>query len=429
MGSLLITSFSCTHTSIKTTKMKVFATLATLLGASTATPLMQNQLHASSNLRMNQHSMIPSMGMSMESQMSQHDSSNRHMDMKNQMSTMRDMYSDNQDVPSNMMKLNMMGHEMHPNMLGQERSSNTMDVHRQNQAIDPNQYFVKDDFGNYAYGYNDQKSERSEEGNSQAIKGHYAYIMSNGVKRRVDYVADDQGFHIIRDNADPARIKRSVEPDLIHTRMTSVMDSSSLRDDALNMLRMSNMMGTNQLKYSNTMGSNIMDQNSIGGHMMDRSMVGQETMRRNMIGHNSMDRDMREHTIMGQETMGHDMMNGNMMGRNIYNIMSNRGMTADASNMITGNLMAKQQMNSKIMDQDLSSSIANHNMLGQREMVPNMMYRNMMDQANDRMSANMNSRGMSSSMMNSNNGLMGQRMMQKMEIEHVPEAHTSTRFF
>jgi len=365
----------------------------------------------------------------MESQMSQHDSSNRHMDMKNQMSTMRDMYSDNQDVPSNMMKLNMMGHEMRPNMLGQERSSNTMDVHRHNQAIDPNQYFVKDDFGNYAYGYNDQKSERSEEGNSQAIKGHYAYIMSNGVKRRVDYVADDQGFHIIRDNADPARIKRSVEPDLIQNRMMSVMDSSSLRDDARNMLRMSNMMGTDQLRYSNMMGSNIMDQNSMGGHMMDHRMVGQETMGRNMIGHNSMDRNMREHTIMGQETMGRNMMKGNTIGRNIYNIMSNRGMTLDASNMIAGNLMGTQQTNAKIMNQDLSSSIMNHNMLGQREMIPNMMYRNMMEQANNRMSANMNSHGLSFNMMNSNNGRMGQSMMQKMKIEHIPEAHTSTIFF
>merc|ERR1719228_3254555 len=140
---------------------------------------------------------------------------------------------------------------MNQNIMGQEMQSNMRDMHRQNQALAPNQYFVKDDFGNYVYSYNDQLSEKSEEGNSQAIKGHYAYIMSNGVKRRVDYVADNQGFHIIQDNADPARIKRSVEPDLVQTKMTSFMDSSSLRDDPLNMLRMSNMMGTNQLKYSN----------------------------------------------------------------------------------------------------------------------------------------------------------------------------------
>merc|ERR1712111_38618 len=100
------------------------------------------------------------------------------------------------------------------NMMGQEMRSNMRDMHRQNQAVTtPNQYMVKDDFGNYAYSYNDQQSEKSEQGNNQSIKGQYAYIMSNGIKRRVEYIADNDGFHIIRDNADPARIKRSTEPD------------------------------------------------------------------------------------------------------------------------------------------------------------------------------------------------------------------------
>merc|ERR1712142_852414 len=155
------------------------------------------------------------------------------------------------------------------------------------QAISPNQYFVKDDFGNYVYSYNDQQSEKSEQNNGKFTKGHYAYVMSNGVKRRVDYIADDNGFHIIRDNADPARIKRSSEPSLVQTQMTSVMDSS-LRDDARDMYRKSNMMG----------------QDSMGRRMM------------------------------GQNTMGR-----NMMGRNIYNVMSNRG-----SDMLMG-----QQINSNMM--------------------------------------------------------------------------------
>merc|ERR1719187_1970027 len=131
--------------------------------------------------------------------------------------------------------------DVSPNMLGQERSYNMRDMHRQNLAFPPNQFFVKDDFGNYAYSYNDQQSEKSEERNAQSIKGQYAYIMSNGVKRRVEYVADNNGFHIIRDNADPSRIKRSSEPDLLQTRMTSMMDSSSLSGDSRDMYRMSNM--------------------------------------------------------------------------------------------------------------------------------------------------------------------------------------------
>merc|ERR1719295_2162861 len=126
------------------------------------------------------------------------------------------MYRDNQ--ASNMMHRNM----MHSNMMGSDLMGREMrsNMHGQSQAMGPNQYFVKDDFGNYVYSYNNQQSEKSEQNNGKFTKGHYAYVMSNGVKRRVDYIADDNGFHIIRDNADPARIKRSSEPDLFQTKMT-----------------------------------------------------------------------------------------------------------------------------------------------------------------------------------------------------------------
>merc|ERR1719244_1350316 len=195
-------------------------------------------------------------------------------------------------------------------MKGQQMGSNMRDMHTHNQAIAPNQYMVKDDFGNYAYSYNDQQSEKSEEGNAESIKGQYAYIMSNGVKRRVEYIADNNGFHVIRDNADPARIKRSTEPDL-QTRMTSVMDSSSLRDDASDMYRISNLMGPDM---TSNMERNLMEQ------QIYSNMMGRDSLNPNM--------------------MGHDTMGRNMMGRNIYNIMSNRGMTSDFSNMMG------QQMNS-----------------------------------------------------------------------------------
>merc|ERR1712029_413229 len=353
--------------------MKVFATLATVLGASTATPLFQNQLHGSDDMRLNQHSMHsvmkPSMGMSMESRMSPHDNVDRHMDLNRDMSNMRNIYRDNQNTGSNMigqeMKPNMMGR----NMMGQEMRSNMRDMHRQNQAIVPNQYMVKDDFGNYVYSYNDQQSEKSEEGNAQSIKGQYAYIMANGVKRRVEYIADNNGFHIIRDNADPARIKRSTEPDLLQTRMTSMIDSSSLRDDARDMYRMSNVMGRDmsskmdrnlmgmgQQRYSNMMGrdslnrnmmgQDTMEHNMMGQDIMGRKMMGQDTLGRNMMGqdsmgHNMMGQDSMGRKMIGQDTMGlsmmgqdsmgrkmisQDTMGLSMMGRNIYNIMSNRGM-------------------------------------------------------------------------------------------------------
>merc|ERR1719365_289853 len=292
------------------------------------------------------------------------------------------------------MDQNMMGQEMGHNMMGQEIRSNLKDMH---QAISPNQYFVKDNFGNYVYSYNDQQSEKSEEGNDQFIKGNYAYIMSNGVKRRVEYIADNNGFHIIKDNADPARIKRSSEPDLLQTKMTSVMDSSSLRDDGRNMYRMSAMRGRDM--------SSQMDRN-----MMVRNMMGQDTMGRNMLG---------------QDNMGR-----NMMGRNIYSIMSNRGMTSDMSNMMG------QQMDSNMMGQDMTmdvirrNMIDRNNMIAHQEITPNMMYSNMIsqDMTNAQMASNMmSSRGMMDS--RSDNGLMGQGMMQKMEIERVPETYMSTRFF
>merc|ERR1712108_60299 len=198
-------------------------------------------------------------------------------------------------------------------------------------------------------------------------------------------IADDNGFHVIRDNADPARIKRSTEPDLLQTRMTSLMDSSSLRDDALDMY----LMGRD--RASNTEGT-----------LMG---IGQQRYS-NVMGRDSLNRNM-----MGQDTMGR-----NMLGRNIYNIMSNRGVNSDVSNMMG------QQMNASMVGRDRSSQMMGRNTLGHQDMTPNTMYSNMMgqdrmDKSNNQMSSNLiNSRGMSSDSL-INNGLVGQLMMQKMETK------------
>merc|ERR1719419_720760 len=105
--------------------------------------------------------------------------------------------------------------------------------------------------------------------------------------------------------------------------------------------------------------------------------------------------------MMGQNSMGR-----NMMSRNVYNIMSNRGM---ASNM---------------MGQDRTYQMKGRNMMDHQDVS-----HNMMDMSNDQLSSNgMNGLVMKSNM-NSNNRLVGQHMMQKMEIERVPETYTSTRFF
>merc|ERR1719347_1152837 len=149
------------------------------------------------------------------------------------------------------------------------------DMYRADQAMGPNQYFLQDKFGNYAYAFANQNSEKMEKGDQNSVKGHYAYIMSNGQKRRVDYIADNQGFHVIRDDADNAgRFKRSVEPDLIQTKMTSYMDSSSLRDDARDMYRM---MSPNNMMYrNNQMGRNMYMNNQMGHDMyMNNDMSSQ----------------------------------------------------------------------------------------------------------------------------------------------------------
>merc|ERR1719249_296745 len=148
-----------------------------------------------------------------------------------------------------------------------------MNMYSTDQAMGPNQYFLQDKFGNYAYAYANQNSEKMEKGDQNSVQGHYAYIMSNGQKRRVDYIADNQGFHVIRDDADNAgRFKRSVEPDLIQTKMTSYMDSSSLRDDSRDMNRM---MSPNMMYRNNQMGRNMYMNNDMSSQMANRNMMSQ----------------------------------------------------------------------------------------------------------------------------------------------------------
>merc|ERR1719175_494340 len=100
--------------------------------------------------------------------------------------------------------------------------------------------------------------------------------MANGKMRRVDYIADNQGFHILRDTADNTGkyIKReaetSVEPDLIKTRMTSYMDSSSLRNDnnmhQMNNNQMGRDMSSSMMPRNNQLTSNMYRASNLMGH-------------------------------------------------------------------------------------------------------------------------------------------------------------------
>merc|ERR1712004_512129 len=234
-------------------------------------------------------------------------------------------------------------------------------MYRADQAMGPNQYFLQDKFGNYAYAFANQNSEKMEKGDQNSVKGHFAYIMSNGQKRRVDYIADNQGFHIIRDDADNAgRFKRSVEPDLIQTKMTSYMDSSSLRDASRDMNRM---ISPNMMYRNNQMGRNMYMNNDMTSQMVNRNMMSQDmytnTMYSNMLSQN---------------------MPNNMMNMNSRDMMSNNMM--NSRNMMSNNMMNnRDMMDNQMMGQDMMqgnmnmmNSYANNELMGQNR---NMMHQRM----------------------------------------------------
>lgn len=76
------------------------------------------------------------------------------------------------------------------------------------------QYHSQDEFGNYSYGYANNNSEKQEVGNTRTgqVKGYYTYVDGAG-KKRIDYVADNNGFRAAGDGIPEQRIKREAEPD------------------------------------------------------------------------------------------------------------------------------------------------------------------------------------------------------------------------
>merc|ERR1719336_315519 len=180
-------------------------------------------------------------------------------------------------------------------------------------VVNPNQYLEKDNFGNYAFGYSTQNSEMSEVGNAQSKKGHFANIMADGKLRRVDYIADNQGFHILRDTADKTGryIKREaeaeplVQPDPIRTRMTSYMDSSSLRDDGKDLHNMSNDMTGRKMTLSSMPRNNQMSAMYRSSNMMNQGMSSNlmnQDLTSNMMGRDMTSDMMDQH--MSNQMMG-----------------------------------------------------------------------------------------------------------------------------
>jgi len=325
----------------------------------------------------------------------------------------------------------MTNKDMHPmsTQVMTQRTSPIMNVvaDMPKPVVNPNQYLEKDNFGNYAFGYSTLNSEMSEVGNAQSKKGHFANIMADGKMRRVDYVADNQGFHILRDTADNTGryIKREAEaeplvlPDLLKTRMTSYMDSSSLRDDGKNLHSMSN----------NMMGRDMTSSNMLRNSQMS-NMYRSTNMRNQGMLSNMMSRDMTSNMMnpgMSMKIMGHGMtnnmmghdLNSSIMGPDVLTNMMNRnrdmsmmGQTMYTNKMGLPDVISNMGLSSHMRGQDMSSDRMERNMIGQD------MYSNTMDK-----------KMMSSNIMMGQNQIMPlNRMSQRMHIETMP-SQSLTRFF
>merc|ERR550534_284954 len=164
--------------------------------------------------------------------------------------------------------------------------------------------------------------------------GHYTFIDANGLSKRVDYIADKEGFRIIHDNNAGSRFKREVKPDLVRTKMTSYRDMSLLRDDSQDMYRMD---GRNMIGRGMSSNMNMM------GQEMSSNMMGQDMMGQNMMGQNMHDMtrmspytDMRLSEMMTPNMRTSNIMSPNMMSPNMRN--SNMYMMSpNSNNMMTPN--------------------------------------------------------------------------------------------
>merc|ERR1719351_735027 len=180
------------------------------------------------------------------------------------------------------------------NMMGMDRQMYG-GVYDQKQQFGIDQYYKRDDFGNYAYGYANGNSEKYEGGNPQGgVKGHYMYVDSNGLNQRVEYIADDQGFRIV--GGEDKRFKREAEPSM--RMMTSYMDSSLMDDDMMQMER--------------ALARNGMSMNR---RMFDRNMMYRNNMMNN------------------RDNMMNMMNNRDMMMNSRDNMMNNRDRMMDMYDM------------------------------------------------------------------------------------------------
>merc|ERR1719493_651760 len=276
----------------------------------------------SNNMMSKNNMMMQQAGMNHGNSMMSND---RHMN--NQMaSNMRDMHNRNSmSMYSNNMN-NM--HQNNMNMNKQMTMKQTFGVE------DRPAFYKQDDFGNFAYGYNSGNSEQFVMGNpEEGVKGHYTYVDGNGLNRRVEYVADNEGFRIIKDSdRSGMRFRREAEADPAMT-MTSVMDSSLMRNDDHQIQRSSlmptmsmyrNMMASDRHNMNNQMSypMNINMNNMLDGRHQQSMSSDRHMSDMRMSDRQMSDRQMYRNIMMQEDNMRNNMRN-NMMNRNIYNMRNN----------------------------------------------------------------------------------------------------------
>merc|ERR1711963_420055 len=261
------------------------------------------------------------------------------------------------------------------------------------------QYHSQDEFGNYSYGYANNNSEKQEVGNTRSgqVKGHYTYVDGAGRNRRVDYVADNNGFRAAGDGIN--KIKREAEPEA-EPEAEAKAEAEAEPEADPKMVQMTSYVNNNGKQEGIKMSS----------YMTDNTMQQQQQPSMRM---SSM---MRPSSMM---TYTNDMSSSAMSNPMVYMSMNApRGATLTASRMTNNNNMYNMQQqrnhqmdNMRMMDSMRMDNMGMDNMRMDRNDI--MMRRN-----NMRMNTmGMNNRDMYR-MMNHRAGLRGQQQQQYLNNMH-----------
>jgi len=269
------------------------------------------------------------------------------------------------------------------------------------------QYHSQDEFGNYSYGYANNNSEKQEVGNTRSgqVKGHYTYVDGAGRNRRVDYVADNNGFRAAGDGIN--KIKREAEPEAEPEAKPEAKAEAEPEADP-KMVQMTSYVNNNGKQEGIKMSS----------YMTDNTMQHQQQPSMRM---SSM---MRPSSMM---TYTNDMSSMPMSNPMVYMSMNAPGgATLTASRMTNNNNMYNMQQqrnhqmdNMRMMDSMRMDNMGMDNMRMDRNDI--MMRRNnMLNMGRNDMRMNtmgMNNRDMYR-MMNHRAGLRGQQQQQYLNNMH-----------